>query len=78
MQVLSLFRTFTSSMYALTTTTVKCKWIQECAVIDQSRAQEQNKIHTLVIANKKEGLSQQKEKLFQHFVRTHMVALEAH
>ena len=65
-------------MCAWTTTTVKCKWIQICAEIDQSPALVQSKIHTLVIANRKEGPSQQKERLSQHFVRTHMVALEAH
>ena len=65
-------------MSVWTTTTVKCKWIQICAEIDQSRAQEQSKVHTLAIANKKEGLSQRKEKLSLHSARMLMVASEAH
>ena len=65
-------------MCAWTTITVKCKWIQICAEIDQSPAQEQSKIHTLVIANKRKGPSQQKEKSSQHFARMHMVVSGAH
>ena len=47
-------------------------------MIDQSQAQVQSKVHTLVKANKKEGLSQQKEKLSLRFARMPMEALEAH